>query len=258
MSSSADASLQVREWPIRLRRTVRGTRAHAAGQLIRSGRPVDVHGSMVCGCAGTGLRQAVRPVGQLETARRRAGRRGDGRAGLRRRPDLRRSVFRGLLPGERWIGRCSPGGWRRSRVGKRNAAPRPHPRPVTTDQRRHRALLRHPQVGAFVPGAHRRRRRARDGDGPFPRHLQPHPTAPVARRPDTARSLRRRCPMRRPAERPASATRDRAGLANALAAERSAANLRRRLCRWGFGYRCREGAKKQMSSQPWSSLWRGR
>ena len=63
------------------------------------------------------------------------------------------------------------------------------PRPIAADQRRHRTLLRHPQVRAPLPSAHRRRRRSRDGSRPLPPHLQHHPPASSARRPDSSSGL---------------------------------------------------------------------
>jgi hypothetical protein len=66
-------------------------RQHAI--MPRVGRPIHVHGSMICGCTGCRPPASGAAPAQLETARRRAGCRGDGRAGLRRRRDLRRTVL---------------------------------------------------------------------------------------------------------------------------------------------------------------------
>ena len=141
-------------------------------------------------------------------------------------PDRRRVRQRLLLP---W--RDPPGHLRRKRPA---AVPGSHPRPLPADQRRHRTRLRHTQVRALVSGTDRRRRKARDGDRPLPRHLRPHPTPPVARRSDPTRGLRRR-PVRHPVQRSITATLDRAGLAGRVAAEGSVGHLpRRRVCRWRF------------------------
>jgi hypothetical protein len=56
-----------------------------------------------------------------------------------------------------------------SRLRRRGpaAAPRPHSHPITTDQRRHRTILRHPHIRAPLSGARRRRRRPRHGNRPY-------------------------------------------------------------------------------------------
>jgi hypothetical protein len=66
---------------------------------------------------------------------------------------------------------------------KTRAAPRPHPSQEPADQRRHRAVLRHPQVRAPLPRTHLRRRRPRRRSQPVPPDRQHHPTPPSPPRP---------------------------------------------------------------------------
>jgi len=56
------------------------------------------------------------------------------------------------------------------------AAPRPHPNQEPADQRRHRAVLRHPQVRAPLPRTHQRRRRPRRRSRPVRPDRHHHPT----------------------------------------------------------------------------------
>jgi hypothetical protein len=90
------------------------------------------------------------------------------------------------------------------------------------------------EVRAPLPRPDRRRRRARNGDRPLPRHLRPHPATPSSRRSNTAPGLPRHV-TQRPAEGPVTATRHRAG---SYETSRHRAGRRRLsaplLCRWRF------------------------
>ncbi len=100
--------------------------------------------------------------------------------------------------------------------------------------RRHRAILRHVEVRAPLPlpRPDRRRRRARDGDRPLPRHLQPHPATPSARRSNAAPGLPRHV-TQRPTEGPVTATRHRAGLTRHPVIELAGDGSQRRSCAGG-------------------------
>jgi hypothetical protein len=80
------------------------------------------------------------------------------------------------------------------------------------------------EVRAPLPRPDRRRRRARNGDRPLPRHLQPHPATPSSRRSNTAPGLPRHV-TQRPTEGPVNVTRHRAGLTRHPSSSRPATAL---------------------------------
>jgi hypothetical protein len=76
------------------------------------------------------------------------------------------------------------------------------------------------EVRAPLPRPDRRRRRARNGDRPLPRHLRPHPATPSSRRSNTAPGLPRHM-TQRPAEGPARSPRRGTGGSNETSRHRA-------------------------------------
>ena len=88
------------------------------------------------------------------------------------------------------------------------------------------------EVRAPLPRPDRRRRRARDGDRPLPRHLQPHPATPSSRRSNAAPSLPRHV-TQRPTDGPVTAMWQRAGLTRHPVIELAGDGSQRRSCAGG-------------------------